>query len=1323
MCEAECWARPSFGFFRSMTRLTHIVLCLSAASILAHAQEGEILSVQQTAPATLRIEFRPKFVQSEIRAADGRVYSYVTFYGANIREGSPGTAMIPVRTIPLVLPGRVNALRIAEGSPRTLDAGVPAPYPRLEPDKEFGAAVLFEENREPTGKSTAAPLAEIVDLSPSGSGFRGTLLIRPVAVGNDGRLTVYDRIVVSIETDVSSPLGPVYVKQAVSKTSSNPLGSGEWYTIPVQETGIYRLDQSFLTRSGISASSVGNFSSIRIFGNGGEMLPENITDARIDGLREIPRHVVDKNGNGIFDTDDYVLFFARGPNGWKYDAVSKTFSHWINYYTDSDVYFLTFGGATGIEMDSVVSLNASNFYQPEDFQEMLFVEEEQTNLLSSGRRWYSQLFDSETKTRVYSNLLPGFVSAKPVLYRVAVLARSPLSGSFLVQENGETLGSIFTGPVNMASIENDYAYKPPIMTSFRTGTLPDDRSVIRLTFNNTGAEARGWLDWLEILHRRRFEAVNDFLRFSSPDTNAIVRYSLKGFSSRDVVALDVTDDGNPRRITGLTFNPADPGECSFDMSDTSGAVREYAVAGPNGFKTLALATRIGNSDLHGISGGAEMVIISPREFRTEADRLANHRLQRDGLSVLVVNIEDVFNEYSGGMRDPLAVRDFLVAARSGWTTRPRYVLLFGNGHYDYRNIRTPAQNWIPPYESAESVHQINSYASDDVLVSLVPGDSRVSIAMGRLPARSSEEARTMVDKIISYETSAPFDPWRNRVLFVADDGLTSTRDETSLHTNQAEVLAQVYTPASIEKKKIYIVEFPTVNSSSGRRKPTANAAIIDAMNRGLLVVNYTGHGNPQLWAHEAIFTRETSLPQLFNRDRLFLLVAATCDFARYDNPGEVSAGELILTMAEGGAIAVVTSSRAVYSFENAEFNNTLYANLFTRDSLGRAPRLGDAMFQTKQALFSLNDLKYHLLGDPSMRLNLPPEAAGVDSINGMLVAGIVAVQALSRVGIAGEIKRPDGSLWSGFDGQAVLEVFDSKRRVPVPEWGNYTFQVGGSLLYRGLISVTNGGFRATVPIPKDVSYDNDRARISVYAWSGNDDAIGFTEAVSIAGTDSTAAVDTTGPIVEVFLQDEAFRSGDVVPPDPLLIVRIVDQSGINTSTASVGHRLEATLSPSLRAIDLTDFYRGDVDTYQSGTVRHVLRDLPEGRQSIAVKAWDIYNNSSQTDLTFDVKLVSDLQMYQIFNFPNPVSRSTVFTFQRNSTEPVDVTIRIFTVAGRLVDEIEAYAIIDRFVQIPWESRDRNGDALANGVYFYKIMTNSADRSSSREAVGKLTILR
>ncbi|MEX0601914.1 MAG: C25 family cysteine peptidase, partial [Bacteroidota bacterium] len=439
---------------------------------------------------------------------------------------------------------------------------------------------------------------------------------------------------------------------------------------------------------------------------------------------------------------------------------------------------------------------------------------------------------------------------------MVLLSRSPVTERFDILENSQPLGSVSLSPTITTALTVNYAVRSPVMTYTRSGNLPDARSVLRFEYQANSPAARGWLDWFEIFYRQRLEAVNDRLHIPFYDTTAVVEYPLSGFSTRDVMIFDVTSLNAVRRITGIVQNPAIPGAVAFQSAETLGVQREYVAVGPTGYHTPANLRTVGNSNVRGISGGAEFVIVTPSEFAPEAERLKAHREGRDGLSTLIVRIDHLFNEYAGGLPDPLAIRDFLADAVVRWQTKPAYLLLFGDGHYDYKNISTTARNWIPPYQSLESLHQINTYVSDDPLVRLTPGNARVTIAAGRFPVNSLREAEIMVGKIISYETSGSFDPWRNRVTYVADDGLTSTGDERNLHTHQAEILAQSYTPASVEKRKVYIVEFPTVQGAAGRRKPAANRAIIDAINRGTVILNFTGHGNPQLWTHEAVFTRE-----------------------------------------------------------------------------------------------------------------------------------------------------------------------------------------------------------------------------------------------------------------------------------------------------------------------------------------------------------------------------------------------------------------------------------------------------------------------------------
>ncbi len=1331
----------SFGFFICMGRLLLILLIFLPVPLMA--QLARDLRVIEETGTSITLEFTPRVAQRTIKINGARELPYFTFEGAVVLSGNAGSLLVPYRAIPLVLPSpEVSVEILALDSRDEQLASVPR-HPHLKPDSAMGLIPSLSSIEESTPLSGWFPTtrAELVDVAESRGMLLGTLKIYPIQVDEVRRTArFHTRMVVRLAFSGSlhPPLTPsallngqYLIERKRARSSSllksatdSPLAQGDWYKVDVRETGIYRLDASFFSSAGILLSSIGNIRSIRIFGQGGEELPEDLRSPRPKGLQEVARLVVDRNGNGTFDSDDFILFYGKSTRGWKYSPEQKSFFHYINHYTETNHYFITFGGTgRGVDMVDIPSLSTSTAYRPPDFQGRVFVEQELTkDRMPSGRQWWGQLFDGSNPSVVVTTPLPGIDVAKPVLYRFVVLSRSATIDTFRIQENNQLLGSILTYPSNVGSIEADYFYRSPVTSFIRTGDLPNNRSNLRLTFSTRNPAAQGWLDWIEFLYRQKFEAEGDLLLFASPDTTAVVEYEVRRLSSRDVFVFDVSEHASVKNVSGLAFDAADASVVRFQLAQEAGSVRELAVVGRNGFKTPTNPKKLPNSNLTGITTGAEFIIISPQEFRTEANRLKAHRESRDGLSTLVVDVEHIYNEFSSGIADPTAIRDFLRHASTTWTTKPRYVLLFGGANFDYKNIRSRDRNWIPSYQSLESINQITTYTSDDYFVLLHPDSPRISMALGRLPARSTQQARAIVDKIIAYETSAPFDPWRNRITFVADDGLTSTSDDGSIHTYQADLVSQSPLIVSFQRDKIYIIEHPTVNTSTGRRKPTANRAIVEAINAGTLVLNWTGHGNTAQWAHENVFSKGEDFPKLNNVGRPFLVVAATCDYARFDKPDEESAGELLLFM-PGGAIATITAARVVYSFENFQLNNTLYSFLFQRDSAGQPARLGDAFWATKQVHYSLNDLKHHLLGDPTLRLAMPRAIATIDSINGERALRAIFLPTLGTVVVNGAIKHPDSSNFSGFNGRSLIEMYDSRRRVIIPEWGNFEFEVNGSLLYRGEISVTGGRYRAAYPIPKDVSYDGNRARLALYSWSASTDASGYFDNIFISGTSAAAGKDTLGPEIVIRLEDMAFKSGDVVGPNPKLLVDLKDESGINTSTAGIGHRLEAVLTSLSQSIDLSGSYRGNLDTYQSGRVEYQLSDLPEGKHTLMVKAWDIHNNSSTAETQFEVRVGSFLSLYNVFNFPNPFNRSTRFTFHRTTTDPIDVEVKIYTVAGRLIHTIQLPAVLDRFVQIPWDGRDQEGGEVANGVYFYRIVARSLDGASSSEAMGKLSVLR
>ncbi len=1308
---------------------------ISVVLVLTHsasAQFGADVRILQEDRTSAVLEFIPQMMNI---GNDGRI----NFQDALAMPAEPGMPIQISRALNIALPSARYRLHVVAVEYEERSGVQPRLRPRLLVDDEFG---IIQAPASPNFAATppSMDVATISDVAPAGRFSTALLRFFPIQYAPSGSSArVYKRIVVRLEYDswdrsIKDDVTRVQEVRTQSFPSAqlqaldSPLATGVWYKMDVDGTGIYKIDQAFLAKANISLASIENIHSVRVFGNGGESLPEDLSAPRPSGLQEVPVHVVDINGNGQFDAQDYVLFYGKSTRGWKYNPQTKTHTHFINHYTETNHYFLTFGGPAGKKMDSLASAAASSVFAPTDFQERVVVEEELFNEVESGRQWVGKAFDEATRSHTFTNMLHSHVGSKPTTYRYVLLSRSTTVDTFRVAEHDQPIGGpVLTFPIDVTSIENNKQYVTPVITATRMGSLPEDRSVLKFMFGLRSSGAKGWIDWFQILYRRRFEAVNDRLFFISPDTTAVVEYNLSRFSSRGVHAFDVSDHQNVKRITGLEFHPADASVVRFRLPQSEGSIRELAVVGANGFREPRNLRRIENSNLSGFTEGAEFIIISPPEFLNAAQRLKAHR-ERSGddvLKTVVVNVERIFEEFSGGLPDPMAIRDYIRHARTHWVVKPNYVLLFGDGSYDYKDNlkRNVKSNWILPYQSLNSIHQIETYSSDDHFVMLEPGNLRPSLAIGRLPVNSVAEADSMVSKIISYETRAPFGSWRNRITFVADDGLTSRFDEGSLHTGQSEALARFHTPNSFDKRKIFIVEYPTITTATGRRKPEANKAIVDAINNGTLIINYTGHGNTKIWAHERIFSDEEDFPKLRNTDKLTILVAATCDFARWDKPQDPSAGEKILVNMRAGAVAVVTSIRAVYSFENSEFNNLLFRNLLKLDASGRPMRLGDAMKATKQVLFTLNDRKYHLLGDPTMRIAMPRVVAQLDSIAGKPAHQTVSLPTLGIVPLQGRVKRHDGSRLDDFSGRALIEVYDSRRRVVVQEWGNFAFDVNGSLLYRGEVSVTNGRFDGLFPMPKDVSYDPNPGRISVYTWSSAFDGIGYTDSVRIEGTDPNAEADTTGPSIKLYLDSESYRHGDIVRPDARLIVELFDQSGINTSTAAIGRGLQAMLSSRPKPIDLAEFYRGNLDTYQSGRVEYQFTDLLEGRHTLRVRAWDIHNNSATAETSFEVRAALDETIFNVFNFPNPFSSTTVFTFQRNSFEPIDIEVKIYTLAGRLIETLNAYSVTDRFVQVPWNGRDRDGNELANGVYFYKVITRSLDRASTAEVLGKLSILR
>ncbi|MFZ1081550.1 MAG: type IX secretion system sortase PorU [Candidatus Kryptoniota bacterium] len=1130
--------------------------------------------------------------------------------------------------------------------------------------------------------------------------------------------------------------------------ASSLLASGTWYKLSISHSGIYKLTYQALKNDNVPVDNI-QLSTIRIFNNGGRELPEDPNASRPSDLTENAIYVYNGNTDGTdkFESGDYILFYGKSPREWSYNPSSKTYSHYLNHYTESNFYFMTYGGQTGKRMQSVPSYHASSYYVPQNFTSGIAEDDETHNLIGSGKDWYgTQLTppspSGDYSTVLYSNKLNGLDPTQEIRYNVSLIARSTATNFYTIYENatGTELGYV-KAPIissgDYTDIEYDYADPLPVLTFFGTGNLQGDISILKIAYSSASSSAQGYVYWYEILYKRKFQASGDTLNFYAPDTNAAVYYSIQGFSSDNVKVFDVSDTLNVNMVQPDSINN---NTASFGIQTFAGSSKQFYAVGENGYRSIDSISAVQNSDIHGQTAGANLIIITPPDFISQTDSLAAFKQSFDGLTTMVVPTTAMYNEFGCGIPDPTAIRDFLKYAYTNYQITPSYVILFGAGTYDYKNKLGSIPEYVPPYESDESLDQIDSYTTDDYFVELdatiTSLASPISMSIGRLPVRNTGDATAVVSKIMQYESKPDYGNWRNIGTFVAD-GYDGSGNPDPEFEGDVEPLAKNYVPQEFDERKIYLGLYPTVVSTEGIRKPEAAADMVNQINDGTLVVNFVGHGAPDVWSFTHVFENDVTVPELINFTKLSLFIGATCDFGRDDNPQEQSGAELLTLSPQGGAIGIVSSARVVYNTNNLDLNQYFLQQLFVRDEQRNPTRVGDAFFRTKQVYYGgsdYNDLKYQYIGDPTVRFGMPKYLASLDSLNGNSLAQTQpdSIRALSKLDIKGTIYQPDANgnevPWGGLSSTALLTIYDSQKQVPDPNYPGTSYTFEGSQLFSGQVSINNGKFEATAVMPTDISYSNSNGKIELYFQGNGADGSGYTTNVIVGGTDTTAVNNHVGPLITIYFDSTNYKTGDVVSQNPTLFVNLHSINGINLSDAAVGHTLQATFDGQ-QSVNLAPFYAGNVDSYQDGTIKYpVTLSLAPGEHSVTVSAFDVFNNEGDTSATFDIESSAQLSITNVYNYPDPFSGSTAFTFQRNGGvgEPINVKIKIFTLSGRLIKTIEYPGMItgnDTFVKIPWDGLDNDGNRLANGVYLYKVVASTVDGSQTSEALGKMAVLR
>ena len=1229
---------------------------------------------------------------------------------------------------------------------------------------------------------------------------------------------------------------PLTVVAQRTYRSVSVLASGTFYKLGVPAPGIYRIDLAFLRQLGVNTTNLSS-AGIRIYGNASPMLPEPCNGPRTDDLVEDAIDVED-GGDGVFGEGDYLLFYAAGPHYWVYDSVNKRFNHVKNLYSESGYYFLQVGaGGVGKRVAGLRYGQGGNVAVT-GFDERAFHELDTFNMLSSGKDWYGEEFANipgEVTTRSFSLTLPHVDSSAGWTLGMVGMARSVGGTSAFQVTVGGTLVTELDIPAVTDANYDVFGRAVTGRGSFRIaggggggsgggtggGSSGSGNATITLNYGFApgGYNAQGWLDWWEVQGRGILSLAGlgqmGFRDMSSVGADRAGSFSLQGADAETVV-WDITDPTTPLQmggtLTGSVFQfvndcrrlheyiafrenagtvAAGGGSAGAGGGGSSGGGNGSGVdpngvnLGAAGFFTPTAWGKVENQNLHQASNPDLLVICDPA-LLGQAQRLAAFHSQQDGLRSLVVTAPQVFNEFGGGAPDPTALRDYvkMFYDRSGGdsTKRPRYLLLFGAGSFDYKDRLKGNTNAVPAYESASSLDPLNTYVSDDFYgflrdtddVNNINGVNLLDIGVGRIPARSAAEAAAVVDKITHYVTLTTQGPWRNEFQLVADDG------DENLHLQDAEAFASTIgtTDSLLNVDKIYLDAYKETVTPAGGRYPEVNQAISSGLYNGVLVWNYTGHGSFSRLSNEDVFD-QTTINGFNNPDKLPLFITATCDFAPWDNPLVTPIGVNLLVRPLTGAIALMTTTRLVFAFSNKTMNDNYLAVALTPKADGSYYSLGDAGRLAKNYTYStssdaVNNRKFTLVGDPALTLGFPRNKVVTTTINGRVVSGGNGggsggggsggggssgggdtLKALNTYTITGAVEDHSGALLTGFNGLVYTTVYDKPRTVTTlgnnPGSEKAPFLVQDNVLYKGPVQAKGGLFTVKFVVPKDINYQYGKGRISYYAGStlgsaGTSGSGGGSGGTGGGGSSGGGGIGTDGsgvytgvivggsgsgtayagsPVIQAFLNDEKFVDGGITNQQPVLLLHLQDSLGINITGGSIGHDISAVLDNNTQnPFDLNGFYQADLGTYQKGTVRYPLPQLTDGEHVLVIKAWNVANVSSQVSLSFRVVSDAKLSLSHVLNYPNPFTTHTTFWFEHNRPgEELSVLVQILTVSGKLVKSIRR-TINDagnRSSEIDWDGRDDYGAKIGRGVYIYRLRVRGTDGNVA-EAMQKLYIL-
>lgn len=1085
------------------------------------------------------------------------------------------------------------------------------------------------------------------------------------------------------------------------------LASGKWVKVNVTNSGM-----QFVSNSQLKTMGFNDPEKVNVYGFGGREISEVLNDSHPDDLPQLP----------VVRTQNGLIFFGVDHIEWSPVPNRESFiqySHTMQSYSENSYYMLSDVETEGREIETLDLRDAVGLERITTFYERIVHEKDIFAPSNTGRALFGEDFRNGAQ-QTFEFQLPGNAGKDASVNLQFGTKITGNAGRFTFSTN---TGRLSRSNLNIQAVTSDEQFmrlNDALLDVAECG----DNLKLNLSFSTTGVLKFARLDFIEVGYEREMKMTDGQLYFYLNEVTDCE--GLLSGISEETQLWDVTVRHAPKRIS---FN-RNGSTATFRVE---AGMHEYIAFNPSQVKqTASFVADVKNQNIHGLEV-PDLLIITPSEFKTAAERVANLHREMDNMTVHVLTPEEIYNEFSSGTPDLSAFRKALkmwyergLAESGNGDSKMKYCLIFSRPTFDHKAVSEAVKNQgyphIPIWQSKVGNTENTSYSTDDFIGMLADnentfniGGEKIQVAVGRFPVRTAEEANQAATKLEEYLKNPEKSNWRNNILVVADD------QDNAQHLLQAQEMYDYMIKSekgnSFHYERLYLDNFVLTQTSVGPQYPEAKSRLLSKLEEGQAIMAYVGHANTVSWTHEKLLTWKDITS--FTNDKWPVLYAATCEFARWDDT-EYSGAEVMWAFPKAGLIATMCPSRSVFISQNGPLTAQFGKYAFNKET---GSRLGDVYRHTKNGIESNDDnkLRYALIGDPAMRMPVPTYNVKANTIKEQPLdvadEDLPVIEARSAPVVTGEVTDDDGNLLEDFNGLLYIKLFDSEKVITTLGNGAagkvVEYNDRKTKLYEGVTKVKEGKWEVKINMPSEIEENYTTGRMTYYAVADDGrEANGSTDRFYIYGYDMDAPEDDHGPDITRFtLNNENFKSGDLTHSTPVVFASFTDESGINISEAGIGHQLTLTLDGVTVFSDVTDFYIPDSEDSNSGSVIYQLPEITPGKHELKLSVWDNANNSSYATLKFNVAVNKKPEIHNISTVYAPDNSGVDFIV--SSDRPlsmINCKVEVFEISGVKVwsNTDGSKTSSDSQLTMHWDYTTASGRRLEKGIYVCRVTVESPE---------------